>query len=78
MTNLNRSILMLAAGMLGAGLLMSPAYAFNPQPDPPAKGVAVPNTLKSVSVGTSQAHSVSPGPCRGSRCRAPHGRKTGQ
>ena len=64
MTNLNRSILTLAAGALGAGLLMSHAYAFNPQPDPPAEELTVPNALKSESAGTLQVRSVSPGPCR--------------
>ena len=69
MTRLDGSILTLAAGALGAVLLMSPAYAFNPQPDPPAEELAVPNALKSESAGTRQWRSVSPGPCRGrSRC----------
>jgi hypothetical protein len=89
MTKFDGSILTLAAGALGAVLLMSPAYAFNPQPDPPAEELTVPDTLKSessVSPGPCRVRSrclgwrsVSPGPCKaGSRCQAPHGQKTGQ
>jgi hypothetical protein len=93
MTNLNRSILMLAAVTLGAGLAAYPAYAFNPQPDPPAEELTVPDTLKSKSAGAWQWRSVqpgpcrarcsgwrsvSPGPCKAGSCQAPHGQKTGQ
>jgi hypothetical protein len=69
---LNRSILTLAAGLLSVALMMSAAYAFNPQPDPPAKRFTFGNTLKQKGGSPSGRRSVSPGPCKtGSPCQSP-------
>jgi hypothetical protein len=91
MTKLHRSVLILAAGSLGTGLLFYPAYAFNPQPDPPAQQLTLTQALKNKSDGTFRPRSVSPGPCRARSvtvqpgpCRAvrggqaPQGQKSGQ
>jgi hypothetical protein len=77
-SKLDRSVLIVAAGTLGAGLVMYPAYAFNVQQGPPAK-VKISNVSKNKSGGTFGWRSVSPGPCKtGTRCQAPYRPKTGQ
>jgi hypothetical protein len=69
---LDRSILTVAAATLSVGLVMSAAYAFNPQPDPPAKRPTFSNTLKQKGGSPSGRRSVSPGPCKtGSPCQNP-------
>lgn len=46
------------AAAVGAVLMLSPAYAFNPQPDPPARILT-----------RIDAHAVLPGPCKdGTKC----------
>jgi len=82
-SKLDRSMLILAAGALSAGLVMCPAYAFNPQPDPPAKRFTASDALKQKNGTPAGWRSVSPGLCKtGSSCQlAPRtgGRlKTGQ
>jgi hypothetical protein len=70
MSKLDRSILIAVAGVLSATLAASSAYAFNPQPDPPAKGLTFGNTLGQKGAGPSGRRGVSPGPCKtGSSCR---------
>lgn len=69
-----RWLLTVAATLVGIGLAMPPVYAFNPQPDPPAKLKLNSSDFKSFKndsfkndsfkndkIGTKNA--VSPGPC---------------
>ena len=64
-----RWLFTVTAILVGTGLAMPPAYAFNPQPDPPAKLKLNSSDFKSFKndsfkndkIGTKNA--VSPGPC---------------
>jgi hypothetical protein len=62
MSDARNWILIVAVMAIGLGLAMPKAYAFDPQPDPPAK-------IKGIKVNTdkSNRNSVQPGSC-GTSC----------
>jgi hypothetical protein len=69
--------LIVVLAMLGTGPAMTPAYAFNPQPDPPAKMLIFSNSLNQQKNLNdkgllSSKGAVSPGPCKtGNSCQLP-------
>jgi len=63
----------IAAAIVGLGLAMPAAYAFDPQPDPPAKtrGAPIPQPDKSKVLSDKKLGTVQPGPCAEATCQQP-------